>query len=350
MTDNMVSSMTYFDASSFSARSLGEENIAHAPLSEPKHLEVPVVGMRVFRQIFCLEILILSMDVLNDLHIAIEKRSLPTGGWASGKGARAGIETTCHALMALGGDQGSVRRKAIDVLLRTQNPDGSWPAFEGDDPEGCWTTALAMIAFRYLSFLREPVDNAIPWLVDNKGQEGHWFWKWKFRIADRAVQFNPDKYGWPWFPGTVSWVIPTALSLIALKQSLPCCRIEWVIDRIQLGTEMLRDRACPQGGWNAGNGIVFGAALTPHIDATSIALLALVDDPDGTAAQGLAWLRQASIGCSSVYSLAWSVLAFATHRDPALDQCVERLAAVLSKSLYVQCRNSQPRCDRDERS
>src|SRR6185369_4743766 len=120
MTDNMVSSMTYFDASSFSARSLGEENIVTL-LFQPKHREVPVVGMRVFRQIFCLEILILSMDLLNDLHVAIEKRSLPTGGWASGKGARAGIETTCHALMALGGDQGSVRRKAIDVLLRTQN-------------------------------------------------------------------------------------------------------------------------------------------------------------------------------------------------------------------------------------
>jgi hypothetical protein len=82
-------------------------------------------------------------------------------------------------------------------------------------------------------------------------------------------------------------------------------------------------------------GIVFGAALTPHIDATSIALLALTDDPDGTAAQGLEWLRQASIGCSSVYSLAWSVLAFSTHRDPALDHCAERLAAVLSSKASM---------------
>jgi hypothetical protein len=335
MTDNMVSSMTYFDASSFSARSLGEVNIANAPLSEPKHLEVPVVGMRVFRQIFCLEILILSMDLLSDLQVAIKKRSLPTGGWASGKGRGAGIETTCHALMALASDQSSVRQKAIDVLSRTQNPDGSWPAFEGDDPEGCWTTALALIAFRYLGLSGKPVDKAVRWLLENKGREGDWFWKWKFTIADRAVQFNPDKYGWSWFPGTVSWVIPTALTLIALKQSLPCCRTKWVIDRIQLGTGMLRDRACPQGGWNAGNGVVFGAALTPHIDATSIALLALTHDADGTAAQGLEWLRQASVRCSSAYSLAWSVLAFSTHQDPALDHCTERLAAVLSSDASI---------------
>ena len=31
----------------------------------------------------------------------IEKRSLSGGGWASGTGTRAGIETTCYALMAL---------------------------------------------------------------------------------------------------------------------------------------------------------------------------------------------------------------------------------------------------------
>ena len=61
------------------------------------------------------------MDLLSDLQVAIEKRSLPTGGWASGKGRGAGIETTCHALMALAGDQGSARQNAIDVLSRTQN-------------------------------------------------------------------------------------------------------------------------------------------------------------------------------------------------------------------------------------
>ena len=94
-----------------------------------------------------------------------------------------------------------------------------------------------------------------------------------------------------------------------------CCRTEHVINRIQLGTEMLRDRACPQGGWNAGNGIVFGAALTPHIDTTAIALLALTEDADPAAVQGLDWLRQASIECSSAYSLAWSAIAFLMHQD-----------------------------------
>src|SRR6266850_146820 len=178
------------------------------------------------------------MGLLRDLQSEIEKRRLPSGGWASGQGRRAAIETTCYGLIALADGQQSVRQNAIDFLLRTKNPDQSWPAFEGDDPEGCWVTAF---------------------------------------------------------------------SLIALKQSLACCRTEQVADRIQLGMEMLRDRACPGGGWNAGNGMVFSAPLKPHIDTTAIALLALTED-DGkpTARRALDWLRQACVECSSAYSLAWS--------------------------------------------
>ncbi len=176
------------------------------------------------------------MGLLRDLQAEIEKRSLPGGGWASGNGRRAAIETTCYALMALADDQEPVRRKAIDVLLRTQNPDGSWPAFEGDDPEGCWTTSLALIALRSSCGLQLTASKRRKqWLLDNKGREGHWFWKWKFRTVDRAVQFDPDKYGWPWFPDTVSWVIPTAFSLIALKQSFPCCRTEQVDQSNSIG-------------------------------------------------------------------------------------------------------------------
>jgi hypothetical protein len=270
------------------------------------------------------------MGLLSDLQSEIEKRRLPSGGWASGQGRRAAIETTCYGLIALADGQQSVRQNAIDFLLRTKNPDQSWPAFEGDDPEGCWVTSLSLIALRFVHAPSLPTENSIQWLLDNKGREGHWLWKWKFRTVDRQVQFDPWKYGWSWFPGTVSWVIPTAFSLIALKQSLACCRTEQVADRIQLGMEMLRDRACPGGGWNAGNGMVFSAPLKPHIDTTAIALLALTED-DGkpTARRALDWLRQACVECSSAYSLAWSSLALLVHRDPAVDLCIERLHRVL---------------------
>ena len=272
------------------------------------------------------------MGLLEHVQLEIEKRCLSGGGWASGSSPRAGIETTCYALMALHNRPSPARERGMDLLFRTQNSDGSWLAFEGDDPEGCWTTALAAIALRSIGSPSSPLEKSLRWLLNNRGREGHWFWKWKFRTVDRAVQFNPDKYGWPWFPGTVSWVIPTAFSIIALKQSFPCCRTEPVVNRIQLGTEMLRDRACPQGGWNAGNGIVFGSALTPHIDTTAIALLALTEGKAAAAIQGLNWLRQASIDCSSAYGLAWSAIAFTVHQDQALNHCIASLRTALSSS------------------
>ncbi len=275
------------------------------------------------------------MGLFRELQSEIEKRSLSSGGWSGGNGGRAGIETTCYALIALGDHQGPARQKAMDLLLSTQNPDGSWPAFEGDDPEGCWATSLVVIALRFMQSPLPPTERALRWLLNNKGREGHWFWNWKFRTVDRQVQFNPDKYGWSWFPGTVSWVIPTAFSLIAVKQSFPGCRTEQVANRIQLGTEMLRDRECPQGGWNAGNGIVFGAALTPHIDTTAIALLALTEDVDQAAVKGLNWLRQACIDCRSAYSLAWSAIAFLVHQDQAVNHCIADLRTELSLKGFI---------------
>src|SRR5262245_61796270 len=109
------------------------------------------------------------MGVLKRIQVEIEKRSLSSGGWSRGTGSRAGIETSCYALMALHNHEGHASDHAIDMLLRTQNPDGSWPAFEGDDPQGCWTTALAVMALRFVGGPSAPLERARRWLLENKG-------------------------------------------------------------------------------------------------------------------------------------------------------------------------------------
>ena len=259
--------------------------------------------------------------------------ALPNGGWASGGGRAANVEATCLALVALRDARGPIYEKGRRLLEGLRNIDGSWPAFAGDDPEGCWTTSLAVIVLNALQPRPHAVEKALSWLLRNKGREGHWLWNLKFRLADRNVRFNPDKFGWSWVPGTVSWVIPTAFALIALQQAIPCCQTEGVSTRIQLGREMLIDRACPGGGWNAGNGVVLGSPLRPHVDATALALIALANHTvDIATVNALTWLKLAHAECSSPYSLAWSVLAFAAHGNEAFRQGTERLkAAVLQK-------------------
>jgi len=112
-------------------------------------------------------------------------------------------------------------------------------------------------------------------------------------------------------------VVPTALALLALKQSFPCCRQGRVAYRIQRGVDMLLDRACPKGGWNAGNGVVYGVPMAPHIDATATALLALSSEPRNTLIErSLRWLEREACECPSPWSLAWSILALDAYDRP----------------------------------
>jgi len=182
--------------------------------------------------------------------------------------------------------------------------------------------------------------SAINWLLDAKGREASWLWRWKFQIIDNSVKFNPAKYGWSWVPGTTSWVIPTAFCLIALRQSWNrgLNRTAELVERIVMGTSTLLDRMCPGGGWNAGNGMAFGVPYAPHIDATAIALLALAGHEREPGVQAsLAWLVDRLPGCPSPYSLAWGILGLAAYRDnsskvrEALEGATKELIALINK-------------------
>jgi hypothetical protein len=79
---------------------------------------------------------------------------------------------------------------------------------------------------------------------------------------------------------------------------------------------MLLDRACPDGGWNAGNGIVYGCPISPHIDATAVALLALQGDSSPEIVRrSIAWLEDTAQFCDAPWSLAWSILALHVWRQ-----------------------------------
>jgi hypothetical protein len=163
----------------------------------------------------------------------------------------------------------------------------------------------------------KPLASGIQWLIDARGREACWLWRWKLRTFDSKVQFDPARFGWSWVSGATSWVIPTAFALIALQQARQrgYDNADQLTERVDIGTNMLLDRMCPGGGWNSGNGVAFGVALAPHIDATSIALLALAGHEKELGVQrSLHWLLNHLAGCPSPYSLAWGVLAIAAYR------------------------------------
>jgi len=58
------------------------------------------------------------------------------------------LEPTCYSVLALGLRGTDVRERAQSFLLHAQNPNGSWPAFAGDDHDGSWVTSLESDSIR----------------------------------------------------------------------------------------------------------------------------------------------------------------------------------------------------------
>jgi hypothetical protein len=264
--------------------------------------------------------------VSEDLSAVLATRQLPNGGWpALSSSSQASLEASALAHVALVPDSGEVSDRATDFLLNLQNPNGSWPAFLGDDHVGSWTTSLVLMALRSAAEASGQRVHGCEWLIRSAGKESSWFWKWKFRTTDRRVRFDPDKFGWPWIPDTNSWVVPTAFAILALAQP-EAESSEFGKRRVELGIQMLLDRCCPGGGWNAGNGIVYGCPMAPHPDDTAIALLALSSNArEPIVTTSVDWLACVAPGLSGPWSFAWSILALAAHHSP-IDPLVQRLS------------------------
>jgi len=263
---------------------------------------------------------------------------LPEGGWSYRLGAKqCATEPTALALLALPSDVDQCRQAAVRFLIRTQNRNGSWPAFPGDHGEGSGFTGLALYALTRAGVAGQVAIRALGWLLDARGLESHWLWRWKFRTTDRHVRFDPDKFGWPWMPGTVSWVVPTSYSLLALRNLAAKSASNLISFRIRRGVEMLYDRICPQGGWNAGNGVVYGVPLVPHPDATALALLALRGEPStDLSIESLDWLMRWTQSASAPWSLCWVVLATDAY-GRGTDAVTQRLAGIVEAQPPDDC-------------
>ena len=253
-----------------------------------------------------------------NLHFALREilltRTCSTAGWPySARSRQLAVEPTALAILATGSPP--------TALMRTQNPDGSWAPLH-PEASSCWpaswATSLAVLALLRTKPDARGIQRAVEWLCSSRGIESHWLWRWKFKSVDTQVRFDPDKFGWNWAPGTVSWVVPTALAILALrtaaKHNFGSANSQ---RRIQLGIEMLLDRVCPGGGWNAGNGVAFGVALAPHVEATALALLALQKTKSSghrLVQASLDWLVEQTRQCRGITSTAWAILALHAYQ------------------------------------
>lgn len=218
--------------------------------------------------------------------------------------------------------------RCFSDVLGAQLPCGAWSNRPVTAIPNVYSTGLALIALSHADptpGVRASVWRGFDWLDRTRGREAHWLWQWKFRLFDRQVRFDPNKFGWPWVENTVSWVAPTAIVLLAYKAwNRPSGRVTSAL-------AMLEDRACSAGGWNAGNGHAFGVDLDPHPDFSAMALCALEAHGAGESSlveRTAQYLGQRLEECGSAYSLAWGVLALKRSSGPHLGTLVESLRRI----------------------
>ncbi len=227
-------------------------------------------------------------------------------------------------------------------LLADRNADGGWPYRRGE-ASSTESTALAVLA---LSALPQPPDvsGAAAWLAARQRGDGfltaglvHEEPSWTTSLAAMALArlgpiqaadlaaeallnapvttfgglltaglygYDTTIEGWPWTIGDFSFVEPTALAMIFLKQQGHAGS-----PRVRSAARLLRDRALDDGGWNYGEPEVLGGKLYPAAVPTALALLALADEQDAVTAAALEWLRSQLGQLTTLFSLGWAAAA-----------------------------------------
>jgi hypothetical protein len=104
--------------------------------------------------------------------------------------------------------------------------------------------------------------------------------------------------------------------------------------RRALATSLLFDRMCPGGGWNAGNPVVYGAAGEPAVVPTALSLLALRNaQARSEITLSLDWVQRTAANIQSPGSLALTQICLRTHGR--LQPGMAALGAVLKRSDFL---------------
>jgi hypothetical protein len=236
------------------------------------------------------------------------------GGWGWTKERNSTTECSSLASLALAAlnddTQAIAIRRGQDWLIQRQSEEGNW-ALSDSLAAPSWATAIAMLALNPWPKYHPQVVKAGKWVLTQEGNRPGLLANLLLALSfqKKSVTLNEDLIGWPWMPGTFSWVEPTSYFLIALKQIRPYLTGTNVDERIKQGESMIYDRMCNGGGWNYGNSVVYGEKLWPYADITAIALIALQNHRDAMENRiSFAALQKAAKEANSGLALSWSAI------------------------------------------
>lgn len=264
------------------------------------------------------------------------------GGWAYAHGD-SWTEPTVFVLLAqsvTGIDKPSFEA-GLRFLSAAQRRDGGWSPQPGV-AESTWVTALAPFLPEQ-AVDPEALHRAVSWLKGQTGRESGLIYRLRQRLAG-----SPDRYpdGWPWFPGTAAWVIPTSFGILAFQRVLAIHGDDRPLrERIADGRRFLLARQCADGGWNHGSNRALGRDGDSYPETTGIALAALRHTPESAQLdRAKSAARRHFTTCRTAEGMAWLRIGLAAHGEsvhapfqPAprttLDEALATLASAPSNPL-----------------
>ena len=189
---------------------------------------------------------------------------LPNGGFPYHAGEKARPDATAWAIISMSAwefDRESCDRGRA-YLVSQQANDGR-VTISPTHPDASWPTPLVILAWQGAPHYQQAQSRAIDYLLGFTGRH--------FANPDLSIVGHDSAIpGWPWVANTHSWVVPTALALLALQEvglnTHP---------RAIAGRQMIINRQLTSGGWNFGSTTVFGRELQPLPECTGIALYAM---------------------------------------------------------------------------
>ena len=254
-----------------------------------------------------------SLDLLQSVQ-------LPNGGFPYYSGEEARPDATAWAIMALSSyafEPESCNRGR--AYLASHQADDGRVSISPSHPEASWPTPLALFAWEGVPQYREAQSRAIDYLIGFTGQH--------FSNPDPLIiGHDTTILGWPWIAETHSWVIPTALALMALFQMELGTH-----PRAIAGRQMLLNRQLPGGGWNYGSTTVFNRELPPLPECTAIALQALAGNiAMHEIERSLQYVSHELSHLRTPISLGWTLLSLGawglkpTNTEELVSACFQR--------------------------
>ena len=236
---------------------------------------------------------------------ALRRTQNADGGWGYVEGKKSWLEPTAYSLLALHEQAGeAVWKKGWDLLRSWQRPDGAWQP-NGVVNEPHWSTALAVTLHCVRNEFDSKFRRGVEWLLANRGEESTTFARFVGTFATNHLGHDRKFAGWPWLPGTTSWIEPTAHALVALKKAAPQVRSEELRRRIVLAEGMILRRRCADGGWNYGSRAALGVDLPSYPETTALALLGFQACAEADLTQDLARARRLLDETKSRMGRAW---------------------------------------------